>query len=98
MRVASRLKLRLRKSASGPVSVQHLLHDVNVQPSAELAPHFFERPHPNEAGALIKVDALLASLRDPRDERMKPQPARLLNGRLFQLSTDAPAAKLRLHV
>jgi len=52
----------------------------------------------HKAGLLIQMKALSAALGHSRDQRMKPQPARLLDQRRFELPPDPLAAELRLHV
>ena len=68
--------------------MQHLLHDVNIQATDELAPHLFERADVNKTGALIEMNAFPATLSHPRDERVIPQPAYLCDDRVLELAAE----------
>ena len=62
---------------------------MNTQKPVKLASDLFQCADLNKTGALIKMNALTTGLRNSRNERMKPKPARLFDNGFLQLAANA---------
>ena len=66
---------------------------MNVQEPIEFTAHLLQRADMYEPGAFVEMQACFAALGDVGDQRVKSQPPRLIDHRLFERSSDASPPK-----